>query len=474
MTHIAMQGRRSTAWVSAISITTAIVIGGVAARAPIIAAVLVVLVALGVTAFLTPKPYVVVSLVVILLSGTLESRLGAVGVSNLDEAVIAVGLLANLARPLVERRLPTGIPGLGWFAGFTVVGMISVYAHDVPVGTWAPGVFLALKAVLFALMVAQIPWTTRDMRVASYLGAGLILVMIPIAIINVILPATWTAIFSGDVRVDRTFGLPSLVGIFVHPAAFGRIMALLAIAVLTYQLVIRTTPFTVILLTASSLMAFMSFRTKTFGSLLTGAIAVSLRFLSVRGTLILLLISPIALFLALSNVVDQVVSDVDVFFFGESARAALIDGGLSLAAQYFPFGAGFGRYASATAASIYSPEYGPLGFEYIYGLGSADDGGMFLNDTQWPAILGESGWIGAACFAIGLGTATVRMYRRSGRDDDQWVRWTALTGFGWLFVFVVESLAAPAFTSPPSYALLLLCPAIIAGYDAARRRTVER
>ena len=42
------------------------------------------------------------------------------------------------------------------------------------------------------------------------------------------------------------------------------------------------------------------------------------------------------------------------------------------------------------------------GYPTIWGLGRTAEDGRFLTDTEWPAIIGETGFFGAAAFAVGL------------------------------------------------------------------------
>ena len=137
-------------------------------------------------------------------------------------------------------------------------------------------------------------------------------------------------------------------------------------------------------------------------------------------------------------------------------------------------GAGFGRFGSAIAGENYSPEYVARGYPYIWGLGRGVDDGRFLTDTEWPAILGETGYFGAAAFALGL-AAAYRAGRRLSRDDRRPVRrWVGLTVVGWLVAMLVQSIGAVAFTGPPVYgaffALVGICGALAEPLPAPQPR----
>lgn len=80
------------------------------------------------------------------------------------------------------------------------------------------------------------------------------------------------------------------------------------------------------------------------------------------------------------------------FLSGNTPRFILISSSWELFIDNFPFGAGAGTFASGVARQYYSPVYSQLGFENFYGLNSVD--GRFLNDSFWPIVLGQYGFLG--------------------------------------------------------------------------------
>lgn len=69
-----------------------------------------------------------------------------------------------------------------------------------------------------------------------------------------------------------------------------------------------------------------------------------------------------------------------------------------LANKYYLFGTGFSTFGSGAAAQYYSPLYYELGFDLIYGM--SPDLNLFLNDTFWPSILGQFGYVGFILYFI--------------------------------------------------------------------------
>ena len=98
--------------------------------------------------------------------------------------------------------------------------------------------------------------------------------------------------------------------------------------------------------------------------------------------------------IALGMVALAVAWDQLVFYFttATEARSILLHVGISLSMQFFPFGAGLGTFGTAAAQKYYSPVYSSYGIDNIYGFRS--DNPLYLTDTFWPAVVGETGVIG--------------------------------------------------------------------------------
>lgn len=76
------------------------------------------------------------------------------------------------------------------------------------------------------------------------------------------------------------------------------------------------------------------------------------------------------------------------------ARVVLNYTSLKIAVDKFPFGVGYGLYASPTSQQIESPIYENYGIDMVYGLSYEHDNGVFMADVFWPMILGETGILG--------------------------------------------------------------------------------
>lgn len=430
---------------------------------------IIIAVGLALLAWFVPRAFVGVGLVLVVLSTVLRLALPDVTVGYLDEIVVVVGLVALTTRRALSRRLPL-VPGWSlWFAGFFVIGLLSSLLGSVPTSIAFEGGFLAVKAALFGIAAAQIDWKVEDLRPFITGAAVMILVIFVTAVANFIAPVSWTEFILGrDIYIETLGPIPALIGPFEHPAALGRICAMLAIGVFTYRTFVRKTWFSAVLLGMATITGLATLRVKTIVSLIVSVVVLGVVNLK-RFSRTVIIVAIIVAALAAVPVILYVAADVDKYLLTTSARTLMTNGSFDVAARHLPFGAGFGRFGSYTATVNYSPEYVRLGFPSYFGLEPAP-GGQFLTDTAWPAIIGETGWLGTLLFAGGLVHIAVDFLRRTPNSTEpmfDWVRWT---GFGWLVILVVESIGAPVFTSAPAYPLPFLAAGV---FYALRRRARE-
>ncbi|WP_197058430.1 hypothetical protein [Modestobacter caceresii] len=431
-------------------------------------AVLIALTGVLIAAF-RPKLFVLLALVVIILSAPIQNVLGQVG-TYADEGVIALAFVALSTRRLVTEGRLVWLPGTGWFLGFLVAGLVSAALAEVPAGLAVPAAFIAVKGVVFAFAIAQLHWTRDDLALLVRLGVTAIVVMAFTALLNLALPAAWANFTTGRPPISYIGPFPAINGVFQHPAAFSRFSGVLAVGALVYGLVVRRSLANTILVLLSGGLAFLTFQVKSIVGLLATLAAVGTRFLRPVGVAALLAVGPLVALLTVPPLAALIGGDIDIYLNQDSARSMLTAGGVTVAAQFFPLGAGFGRYGSSTAADDYSPLYYALGFPGRYGLGPGPDSGQFLNDSQWPAIYGETGWFGAFCFAAGLACMLVALLRRVSAREDVLVRWMRITGVGWLVLLLVESAVAPVFVSSPSFPFVFAAAGVIASLRVDARQ----
>ncbi|MCC4908100.1 hypothetical protein [Microbacterium sp. cx-59] len=400
------------------------------------------------------KLFAAVTLLASVFIPTLQNVAGAGGLEYVDEIMIAALLVLSLVHVGTERRRVAALPG-GWaftaFLLFAAVGAVATGASPLLVGLDA---FLIMKGILFAFAVAQIRWVDSDLKMMAKVGGWIVALVILGAAVNVAVPGIWLPIFASTENLNERGGVVNVISLFGHPGAFGQMMALSAIALLCYRHIVRKTPITAALMWGSFLGAILSTRRKAIIGLaaVVGWFAFSRK--PAATALVIIALTPPLLLLSGSQIQSAFGEVYDEYFVNPdgAARTVLYRSAVDLANTHFPLGVGLSHYGGFVARENYSPFYVQQGFAGVWGL---QQGGRFLTDTFWPMILGEGGWFGLTAFALGL-ILLARTALRVARleESSALARWAGTVGMVWSIEFAFESIAAPAYTSPPANLLL--------------------
>ena len=136
-----------------------------------------------------------------------------------------------------------------------------------------------------------------------------------------------------------------------------------------------------------------------------------------------------------------------------NARNALYITSVDIAKDYFPFGAGFGRYGSWISAKYYSPLYDEYDLSRVYGM--SEEKTSFVCDTFWPMVLGETGFIGFALYAGILLSFVKTLYRQVKNENNRYVKAFQLGTLMVLIESLVESIASPFYSKSPEVYFVL-------------------
>lgn len=413
---------------------------------------------------LDPKRLAVAGLIAVLLSRTVEIATAWGPTTYIDEIVTAYLVIVLVGRRLLGERSVRWPPGIGMFAAFVALGALSSIVSAVPLGVASAGGVLVVKGVLLYFALAQVDWTVDDIGWLARTAAWVLVAALVCALINLVVPTQWAAVFANTGRPQYRSIFPSLIGPFTHPLQFGNFMSLAAIACAAPLLYRARVKGGRTMFAASAVAALLSFRRTAVVGLVAGLSFLVLRRRHAGVLLTALLLVPIA-GIVLFPVIQQVVSATyDNFVVGgaENARTRMTVDSVALAFQHFPFGVGFGRFGSAIARENYSIEYVKLGYDAVYGLGSPgnpNNHGRFLTDTQWPAIVGEAGIVGAVFFALGL-WRIVTTFRKASVVAHLPLSLLGITGLGWSVHILLESFAYPVFVTSPTSPMIFGLAAI--------------
>ncbi|MGY2083202.1 O-antigen ligase family protein [Blastococcus sp. SYSU DS0539] len=420
-----------------------------------------------------PKRFVAAAVVACLFAKS-SAQVSGIGVLDfLDEAAIAASVAVCLGPRLLRGQSIRTFPGFVWFLAFGLLGVVSGLLVDVPLVVLASGTLLASKGILLSLAVAQLQWSPADVRRMAKGGVAILLFIIACSLVNLAIPQTWQATVGNIPQLSYRAAIPSLIGPFVEPGTLGIMAALGFLALVAWNTTMGSTRLTWLLSAGMALVAVLSFRRKTWLGMMGSFLWLSSR--AGRSGVFATAVAAVAgivivfwstLLTALQGIVATYFDQSE----GTAARTVMTRDSFFVALDYFPLGAGFGRFGSDTASEFYSPLYLERGYQYVWGLSERTGNALFLTDTMWPAILGETGILGLLVYVLAL-VAIFRRLRRLSFDQEPVARWLGLTGIAWIFQYLLESTGNPVFVSPPSYVPLFLLVGLLASFGSGASRT---
>lgn len=419
-----------------------------------------------------PARLLVLTLLAVIFGPTVNQVAGVPFAQSADEALLlaftVVAAWSRLTRGLRLRRFP----GTLWFVLFALAGTLSSLTAGVPLETMGVGGLLLIKGVVLGWGAAQLDWESMaapTYRFAVVMGT----LLIAAGVLNVVAAATFNQWFSaGGYDVAARAGFPAVIGWFKHPSFFAQTAGLAAVALFAFRREMGRGGR--VLTIALAVLSALSLRRKSWVSVpagLLGALAARSKLAAVSLALVGALGGWLVGGTQIQSVVDETVTGLSD---DDAPRVILYRGAVDIAQEKTPLGAGFGRWGSApSVGEDYSPEYVSRGLNLVDGFEVAGEREFtYATDTFWPIIIGETGWIGLALYALGL-LAMIRLFRREVNAEDPWRRTLGVTGIGWAILLLVESTAAPVLTGPPTFPWIFVLAGALASIrqDDAPRAT---
>lgn len=372
---------------------------------------------------------------------------------HLDELLISIFFIITVFRGLSRKqqffKTHIEIPLLG----FILVAIIGSLIAKVPPGIAAIQLFLYLKGFLLLFIMLNLPVDRRVVRryAVFFIGAGF--VVLGLGMVDLIAPEWFRSATGNDPFIEIRYGIPSVKSIFVHPGTFGWFAALLSLYSFGFYMVYGHRRYLWLGLIFSG-GSFLSMRRRNLIGIGLGltvglwqqSLAKKIRYglvLGVLGGFFFILAWPKIKALYQNMAQLYVVPDNPM----EEARNALYITSVSLMKEYFPWGAGLGRFGSWMSQVNYSPIYRKYGLSGVYGLTRKSP--KYMTDTFWPAVLGETGFLGMLFFFWILARLGWLLYSRSKRTSDLFIRAFTLGTLMVLAESVIESTAWAVYTSPP-------------------------
>ncbi len=433
-----------------------------------LAAVVQPLIALGVPAGVAavvgawrlPKLAVAATVVGVLFAPMITDLVPAY--QSFDEAATILLGITALGRALAGVTPVRRVPALPWFALFLVAGLASAWRGDVPPGIVAQDLLLLFKGLVLYVVVVQLEWTSADLDRAIRVGASVAVVVGVLILLNLALGPLWYALFSQNGKLIQRAGIPSPIGPFGHPGAAGQAMAMFGSAALAYTTLLARDPRARWIWVATLVIALLTLRRKAiFGFLLaSGVITAQSQIARRLGVVLALAIVPLGALLAWDSLSAAASYTYDDYFgarTSEAARTVLYSTPPTSRSSSSRSAPGSAATAPSRRSQL-QPALLRLRLPGRVGPGSRH---RALRDRHLLArVLGEGGVLGLLGYAGGMLAIAVILIRRlrlaarlHGIVDPR-IRFVIAVAIAWWVEFLVESVAAPVYASPPLYAAL--------------------
>lgn len=379
----------------------------------------------------------------------------------------------------IWRTLRTGVrvPALRFLLpgiGVAVFGVLGDIVHSVPLSVSAVGTWLGLKFWVMVVVTLLLPWEPGDLR---RMYSVLTRVGVLVAALGLIDYVTGGAVSralhtSAYYSLGSTYRAEAVHSILPNPGEYSLFMSLLfAVSLARFAVKRRASDLLLVLLFAGSVM--LSLRLKGVLSLAMVVFIVALvqTIENPRNAIVVVLVGALVGGAAYSAEKSVITKQISTYASSEStARSRLYSVGEKIANDNFPLGVGFGRFASYPSRIYYSPVYQQYNLNLVYGL--SREYPKFIDDTSWPAVIGETGYGGFAIYVVGLGLLCLSIVRRIRRGAAagarEWVPLAALCSVG---VLLVDALGDPTLFSwlATTTFAMVLGPALIVSRSARAR-----
>ncbi len=343
------------------------------------------------------------------------------------------------------------------------LGVVSSLANGVPVSIWLVSLFLLAKVFAFLYIVSWHDWTLDDLQGAAALVIGLAVILLALSALEATDPHAFRAFFLLPDRGVARVGLPTLQSLLVVPRPFAWFCSFSALFLFAGYVVYRRW-WLLAMGAAMSVGTLLSARRRAIAGLAAGLVAGFARSFerehpqaSTRRWLPVGLASGaivLAFLPALLGLI-QFTGSESASGGADDARIVLYRTSVEIGRDYFPLGAGLGRYGSTLSKTSYSPIYHDYGLDQVRGLRPDDPAAA--TDTFWPRILGETGVFGLAALLLFTVLLTRQLWRAAAaRAGHQPLIAAFLLGAWMVFIHgLVETLSSPLFDSPMTVYLLL-------------------
>lgn len=272
-----------------------------------------------------------------------------------------------------------------------IVGFLPYFTRNVSVFVLFQGALLQLKNYFLFCLVYNISWNDKDLNQIIKGLKNVYIAIIALGIFFYFFPSF--SIFHSD-YMTSIFSHPGIFATLIVPVGIyafvfylnGKGNKYLFILALTFEclLLAGTTKNLVSIGFVCAIYLVHTRKSKKYVFICLAAIA-------------LITVAPQLYTLFRIEIVGYILSDTAA----KRPRWMLWNNSFRIASDYFPIGSGFGTYGNSISSSVnhYSNIYILYGMNTRYGF--EKENVLFLSDTYWPSVIGETGLIGTV-IVIGL------------------------------------------------------------------------
>ena len=388
-------------------------------------------------------------------------------VSYIDEIIVVIlailAILKVLRRKKIEKinmKLSIGI------ILFSIIGIVSCIKNsESNINLILLSNFAAVKFWITLISISILFENKDKEKVWKKICKAIFIIekiAIIFAIFNLFFRDVYLSLFTLQENYIR-FGFTSITSIFNHPATYGWFMILCALIRLLDQK--EKSNKNKIMIIIDLIFSILSLRTKIILNIIICFLFYILfiqnnNFSKKVYKLLILLFGSLIIFTIFS---DIIINTFNIYLLkpsNNSARNALGNTSILIVKDYFPIGVGFGKFGTWFSKVNYSEYYYKYYLSNIYGLSKTHS--EYICDTCWPAILGETGFLGVIIYIYMIYIVIKKLYKNQKQEK----KYSAVA----LFIeFILESISISVFTTNPQFYII----AIILGISLSSEKNIN-
>ena len=395
-------------------------------------------------------------------------------IGTYSDELIAVLLLFRIVfiggKKLNSRQVSIGVFILAFFAVGAISSLINGDQTDIQSQMNQGFLWLKMWVVVWFVWKIKIDISKVTSYVIVFLKSSLYISAI--SVIFQLSSVTWRSTFNG-LYSDRRYFVESFSGFAAHPTFLASLSGVTTIIFIVYKS--RYLFISKFDITLALILTIGTGRRRIIIGILICIVFLKLfrshqediskrALIFISSLVILLLTLPTLAGLAQSLISTYLIEG------NNSARYLLYQYGYLTAVKFLPLGSGFASFGTLESTRNYSSTYLDYGFDSIYGLSSKYD--YFVTDTFWPALLAETGFLGAilygAALILGIWTAK-QIHLINEKSPEMYPILVGLTLFT-----VIDSLGAQTYLSQPIAFIFAIFFASATGNHYANRNLPKR